>query len=109
MKNEYSDHDLFPLLEAPNVKSRYASYTIVELTTKYRAYMELKGRFPYTSSGGNQYILIGYHFDGNEILVKPLKNWQSGEITKAQNKLNTTLKYYGIQPNTYIIDNEASV
>ena len=40
---------------------------------KNRAYMDLTGRFIYTSSRGNQYILVEYHFTINKFLFKHLK------------------------------------
>ena len=41
------------------------------------AYTYLTGRSPYRSSRGNEYILVGYHFDGNTILAEPIKNRQA--------------------------------
>ena len=60
-------------MDAPNVKSHYAEYTIVEFTQKYRAYIDPKESFPYTSSRGNQSILVSYNFNVNAILAEPLK------------------------------------
>ena len=70
--------------------------------------MDLTGRFPYKSSRGNEYILIGYHFDSNAILGIPLKNRQAGTITKAWKELQEKFKNAGTAPNTWILDNETS-
>lgn len=63
----------FPPSENPNMKSNYVAYKIVDVDTKNKSYTDLIGRFHYCSSRGNQYILAGYHYDGNTILVAPLK------------------------------------
>ena len=96
IRDEGNNDALFLLSDAPNIKWHGAAYTIVEFTPKYRAYMDYTGNFPYTSSRGNQYILVWYHFDGNAILAEPFKKQQDGEITKAWNKLNMVLNYSGM-------------
>ena len=47
------------------------------------AYIDLTDRFPYRSERGNEYILVGYHYDANAILCTALKKRQSSTITKA--------------------------
>ena len=67
-------------------------YSLV--SNKDKAYMDLTGRFPFCSSRGNEYILIGYHYDANAILGVPLKNRQAVTITKMM--LN------GLLPNQHL-------
>ena len=43
----------------------------VDLTGKF--YRDQIGRFPVTSSKGNKYILVAYHYDSNTIHAEPLK------------------------------------
>ena len=41
------------------------------------------GRFPATSTRGNQYIMVLVEVDGNYINVEPMKNRMKGSIVKA--------------------------
>jgi len=70
--------------------------------------MDLTGRFPKRSSCGNQYILVGYHYDGNCILGIPIKNRRGVTITEAWTSLHAMFKKSGAPPQTYVLDNEAS-
>ena len=65
-------------------------------------------KIPYRSARGNEYSLVGYHYDANAILSTALKNCQAATITAAWIKINNKFKYSGITPSTYILDNEAS-
>ena len=66
-------NDAFPLSEVPNTKTYDVAYSLIDLPPKNMAYTDLTGRFPYRSSSGNEYIIVGYHFDGNVILGEPIK------------------------------------
>ena len=48
---------------------------------KPMGYMNLTGRFLHYSASGNEYLLMGYKYDANKILVEPLKNLQENIIT----------------------------
>lgn len=37
-------------------------------------YMDLTGKFPYTSAEGNKYLLVAYHFDVNAHKAEPIEN-----------------------------------
>ena len=54
-----------------SARSHEVIYSLV--SSQDRAYMDLTGRFPFCSSRGNEYILIGYNYDANAILGVPLK------------------------------------
>ena len=67
------------------------------------------GRFPATSSRGNQYIMVLVEVDGNYINAELLKNRSEGEIIKACLALWTRLTANGmVKFTTHILDNEAS-
>ncbi len=67
------------------------------------------GRFPATSSRGNQYVMIIVEVDGNYIDAEPMKNRSEGAMIKAYQALWTRLTGSGtIKPKTHILDNEAS-
>ena len=53
-------------------------------------------------------MLITYHYDANAILQNPVKNRQDNTITQAWKKINIKFSSAGIQPYTYIMNNEAS-
>ena len=45
--------------------------------------MELTGRFPNCSASGHEYLLVGYNYYANSILVEPLKNRQEKTIAEG--------------------------
>jgi hypothetical protein len=67
--------DFFPV-NSNNIKTYDACVAIIPFATRNTAYQDLTGRFPHTSSRGNQYILVVYDYDSNAILHNPLKNKQ---------------------------------
>ncbi len=72
-------------------------------------YTDQPGRFPATSSSGNQYIMVLVEVDGNYIDAEPMKNMTSGSMIKAYIALWTCLTATGvIQPTTHLLDNEPS-
>ena len=104
--NNQINEDMNPASDIPNIKTHDAIYSISSKSDK--AYMDLTGRFPHCSSRGHEYILIAYHYDSHAILGLPLKNRQAATITAAWRKLNNKLSTAGVEPNTWILDNEAS-
>ena len=67
------------------------------------------GRFPATSSSGNQYIMVLVEVDGNYIDAEPMKNRTAGSMVKTYHTLWKRLTEKGtIKPATHILDNEAS-
>jgi hypothetical protein len=67
------------------------------------------GRFPATSSSGNQYIIVLVKVDGNYIDAEPMKNRSAGSMVKAYLTLWKQITESGsIKPTTHILDNEAS-
>jgi hypothetical protein len=67
------------------------------------------GRFPATSSRGNQYVMVLVEVDGNFIDTKPMKNRSERAMTKAYTALWTRLTASGtVKPKTHILNNEAS-
>ena len=99
--------DAFPSSDVPNVKKHEAIYAIIK-DSDITAYTDQTGRFPYRSSRGNEYLMIGYHYDANAILVGALKNREAQTLTTCWNKLNARFNIAGVQPTTYVMDNECS-
>ena len=102
------DADDFPPSDNPDLKTNEVTYAMFDSSPTGLVYIDLTGRFPYQSARGNEYILIGYHYDANAILCKALKNRQAATITKAWSELNTKFQKAGITPSKCVINNEAS-
>ena len=73
-----------------------------------KAYGDLTGRYPVQSSNGHNYQLVIYHYDGNCILVEPIKSRQKGDILNAYRKIHKRLVVNGMKPKLQTLDNEAS-
>ena len=66
--------DAFSPSPALNIKTNGVCYFLVEHNQKGMGYINLTGRFPYKLAKGNQYLLVAYHFDANDIYAHPIKN-----------------------------------
>ena len=84
------------------------SIKIIEIKPTERGYIDFTGRFPYRSSWGNEYIIVGYNYGGNCILAEPIKNYEAKSITDAWTKINDKFYIAGIQSKVYLLDNEIS-
>ena len=91
-----------------NIKSNDVAYTIIDKNDIFTAYIDLTGRFPMRSSRGNQYILVGYHFDDNFIYGKGIKDRKAATLTAAWEHLHGIFAKAGAAPNAYVMDNEIS-
>ena len=100
-----SDENFFPLKEK---KTHDVIYAITSYQEKEVAAADLTGRFPYTSSRGNQYVMIMYHYDPNVIWGIPLKSRNAIDIVEAWETLNKKFMKGGFKPNLFIFDNEFS-
>ena len=100
--------DAFPISNSPNNKTNDVIYSLFNTTDQSTAFFDLTGRFPQRSSRGNQYIIIGYHYDANAIIAIPIKNRTSHTITEAWTTLHKKFSKAGVAPNNYVMDNEAS-
>ena len=83
-------------------------YSLATTPGEAVTYTDLTGRFPFTSSRGNQYIMVAHHYDSNAILVEPVKNRNAQTLVSAWTKLNKRFTEAGLKPTTYIMDNECS-
>ena len=93
-------------IQEPNNEKTHALYATIETTGKI--YTDQTGRFPVTSSRGNQYVMVLYDYDTNAILTEPLRNRTGGEILRGYKKLHQYLVQRGYNPRTHWLDNEAS-
>ena len=80
MLEEDIHKDVFLLSDLPNIKTHQVIFSIIESSHAGIGYTDLTGRFPFRSSRGNEYILIGYHYDANATLAEPIKNMEAETI-----------------------------
>ena len=76
-----------PLSDTPIIKTNNDIYVVIDKTKICTAYKTFTKCFLMQSSRGNQYIMVGYHYDGNCILRKSNKKiekqrhtWQNGNL-----------------------------
>ena len=100
--------EISPASDTPNTKSQHCFASVVSFQQTAKAYSDQTGRFPYTSSRGNQYLMIVYDYDSNAILNEPIKNRTAGELTRAWTTIHQRLSKGGSRPEIYILDNEFS-
>ena len=60
------------------------------------------------SDRGNNYILVAYHYDANNILTTLLKNRTGPCILGGTTKIYDKLRKQGLTPKIHIMDNEVS-
>ena len=75
--------DTFPSSPSPDIKTNEVAYAIIDPDLLSNAYFDLTGRFPQRSLQGNQYIMIGYHYDANSIIAKPMKDRSAASMVDA--------------------------
>ena len=71
-------------------------------------YSDLTGQFPVQSDRGNNYILVTYHYGGNNIMTIPLKNRTGTCILNGITNIYDKLRKRGLTPKILIMDNEVS-
>jgi hypothetical protein len=99
------NHNLPTALKPKKMKDVYIKIHSASRTM----YTDQPGRFPATSSNGNQYIMVLVEVNRNYIDAEPMKNRSAGSMTKAYLTLWTRLTETGvIQPTTRLMDNKAS-
>ena len=70
--------------------------------------MDLMGRFSRFPDNCHEYLLVGYNYDDNSILVELIKTRQANNISDKWEKINQQFATSGVQPHTYVLDNEVS-
>ena len=71
-------------------------------------YSDLTGNFTVKSDRGNNYILVAYHYDANNIWTTSLKNRIGPYILNGITKIDDKLRKRGLTPKLHIMDNEVS-
>ena len=95
-------------LTTPTTKKMHDVYVKIHNASE-TMHTDQTGRFPATSSKGNQYIMVLVEVDGNYIDAEPMKNRTEKSIIKAYQALWARLTASGtVKPQTHLLDNEAS-
>ena len=102
------DADSFPCSPSPNVKCNDVAFMIINRDELSTAYTDLTGRFPCRSSSGNEYVMVAYHYDGNCIVGRALKNRKKETLIATWKSIHDSFSKAGAAPNTYVMDNEVS-
>ena len=84
---------------------KYSSSYLIQLK---KVYSDLTGQFTVQSDRGNNYILVAYHYDANNIITTPLKNRTGPCILNGITKIHDLLRKRGLTPKIHIMDNEVS-
>ena len=106
--DERLTQDMHPNTPTPNLKENRVAYGVINKEELVTAYKDLTGRFPVRSTSGNEYILVGYHFNTNCILGHPVRNRTGPVLTKVWEHLQSEFKKAGLAPEVWILDNEIS-
>jgi hypothetical protein len=93
-----------PSVTEPTVRTHFVYAQVVDITGQI--YSDQTGRFPVTSSKGNQYIMIVYDSNSAAILAEPLKNRTEQELEQAYSKLHQHLTERCLKPQLQKLDNE---
>ena len=73
-----------------------------------KMYTDQTVKFPVTSFCGNQYIMVLFELDSNNILVEPMKSRTAGNTILAYQTLVNRLKEKCIHPAMHLLNNECS-
>ena len=75
-EKEYKDFtlDYSPLSDTPNVNTNGMMCIMITNDEKSMGSMDLTGSFPHYSASFHEYLLVGYYYDDNAMLVEPIKN-----------------------------------
>jgi hypothetical protein len=99
--------DAFPLQEMPTLEC-YVMAAPMPTAPTGKYYTDQTGHFPCTSSSGNNYVLIAYHYECNCIMVEPLPNCKANSILAAHKQIIEQLHHAGITCSFVMLDNECS-
>ena len=106
--NDEPQENVFLPVSNTTDKINKVAYVLINKDNIKTAYQDLTGRFPIKSSRGNEYILIGYHYDANCILAHLIKDRTAQSITNAWEHLHQEFTNAGVLPDVWVLDNEIS-
>ena len=108
IKQEEQDNKPLDLPSEDKGKRVHQCFLTVLTKPEGTSYSDLTGKYPIKSGRGNQYIMVGYDYDTNAILVHPTKTRNAAELRNATMAILNRLEANGHKSNLHIMDNEAS-
>ena len=103
--SESSDSDKFPQ-HAKRTHDCYVSVRCWDEPTG-KVYTDQTGKFPCTSAGGHNYVMVIYDYDSNDaILMEPIRDHKGTTLLEAHKILHARLTHAGIRPRFIMMDNE---
>lgn len=74
------------------------AYILIDKEEVKAAYQDLTGQFLYKSSQGNEYVIVGYHYDANCILGHPVRDRKAPTLTAAWENLHNKVATADLAP-----------
>ena len=99
-----SGDDPYPVQPQDNQRTHVCF--LAESEPKHIVYTDQTGRLPYPSNTGNNYLLIAYDYDSNNILLRPYPNKTATVLTTTIAHIHDTLTKGGCKPQFHRLDNE---
>ena len=88
------------------VKTGEYYFIITPIASTGKTFSDQTVCFPVTSSKGNKYVTIMYHYDSNNILGEAMKSRTGEKTLRAFTKIHMELKDKGLKPKMHDLDNE---
>ena len=101
-----SDENITPIVTKAGENTNEILLLIFDPTEKI--YSDITGKLPVQSEKGNNYILVAYHYDANNISTTPLKNITGPCILNGITKIHDKLINWGLTSKLLIMDSEVS-
>ena len=98
--------DAFPEQLSDGKRTHETFLSMIEVSGQLHS--DLTGRFPVASTQGNNYLLVCYDYDSNNILVEPLTDRRATTQVDAYKKIYQRLINGGCRPQMQRLDNECS-
>ena len=112
------DDGSIPVLAPPRTQleleqGHHVAFGFIDMSTETHGLKglvstDLPGRFPFTSSKGNNYIMYMYDYDSNVIWSHPIKSRYSADLIIGINACYKVLDDANITPLIHRLDNEIS-
>ena len=88
------------------VKIGECYFVITPIASTGKTFSDQTGRFSFTSSKGNKYVMIMYDYDSNIILGEAMKSRIGDDILRDFTKMHTELKGKDLELKMHRLDNK---
>ena len=99
----------FPISDPGNARTHYCYASVFDpAEATGQIHSDQTGKFIVSSSTGNNYVLVVYDYDSNNILVEPMRSRSAACILAAFTTIHARLVAAGLRPCLQRLDNECS-